>query len=540
MRANRTTLLATVSLLGLLALSCSPAQKAKPASPAPGATPAATAAQAQAKLSQAAFATVAYLEGSATITEGGGTKAAELGAAVGVAATVSTAAASRCDLKIGSLGTLRLMPLSVVELSALELGEARRSFSAKLLAGTVAAKVDKLASRDRFGIGTTTAFCSVRGTEFVVALASGGSMRVAVKEGAVAVLPPALDPAAFQGSPAAEAFYAAVLAAVPAVAAGQEALIGPELMAGPTAAWAKAEEAIAPLIAKEAGAADPAALLASAPLRQALSPFTSAEAPLAAAAKKASAESVKDFAQFDSMSEPGIQPPQPRPESPSTPQSKKDSIPLTTIDDFKESAFEADVNQNKWSIEGNTAVVAPRQRDGAMRFEQTSPASADTDLYLVAKQPGQFPLREARSLEGKLTLGTDANSGFSHIAINFRVHLPSGEGDYWIECDLMNMGDRLEVLCTASLYNNGNDRTECRKDYYGDLALGKAYALRIDLDPDSGNIAWFLDGREIARGNSPTLVATKDRAAEIILNSFRSKGSFVTTRADEVAFARAP
>lgn len=102
----------------------------------------------------------------------------------------------------------------------------------------------------------------------------------------------------------------------------------------------------------------------------------------------------------------------------------------------------------------------------------------------------------------------------------------------------MNLGGKIEVLCTASHNNNGDDRTEYRKDYFGDLSLGKTYAIRIILDPDKGEIGWYLDGAQIARGSSATLVANKDRNAEIILNSFRSKGSFVTTTAGSIVLGR--
>lgn len=499
----------------LVALSCAREKPAAPrAAPAPAAAP-------------TAAASVVFLEGGATLARDGTSRPAEIGAAVPAGATVSTAAASRCDLKLGSLGILRILPLSTVELSLLDLDEGRRSLSARLVSGRVAAKVDKLGARDRFGIATQTAVCSVRGTEFVVAIAQGGSLRVAVKEGSVAVLPPALDPAALKSTPAAEAVYAALLAAAPSIGAGREASVSPREMEGSVAAWAKAEKAIAPLLEKSD--ADPAALLASAPFTGALASFAAAAAPLASAGTKAGIESAKDFAQFDSMGEPVTQG--------AAPPVIELSPPMTVIDDFADPSYEGSLNGSVWITEGSTEVYSPHQRKGLLRFEQAEPAPVDSSFELVAERKERIPLGDYRSLEGILGYESGASPGFSHIAINLRARGAS-EGDYWIEADLINYSDHPVILCRIGYEGSKGSKDEYRYQYDGGLKFGAAYAIRMDLDPAKGGIAWFLDGKKIASGTAPGVAANSGLAAEVILNGLRSKGSLATTTADRIAFAR--
>jgi outer membrane protein assembly factor BamB len=83
----------------------------------------------------------------------------------------------------------------MIELKAISLTQGKNVVDLGLLAGAVTCKVNKLAGRDRFQVGTSSAVCAVRGTQFAVSAQEGRPMKVAVQEGGVAILPPSFDQA---------------------------------------------------------------------------------------------------------------------------------------------------------------------------------------------------------------------------------------------------------------------------------------------------------------------------------------------------------
>jgi hypothetical protein len=457
-----------------------------------------------------------------TVHDSGKSATAEIGDEIPLSATVTPGALSRCDLGFGSLGLLRIMADSSIELSAMDLTEGRRVLSIKLESGRVLAKVAKLGSRDRFGVVAGSTACSVRGTEFVVETVAGGEVRIAVREGSVAVLPSALGPEALRQSEASEAVYSRLLAAAPQLEAGHEASYRPKDMEPASRAWARAAPALEAELAKTGPKIEES--LASAAFTQALASMAAAEAPLAEAAQAAGTRSLEEFAEFESM-----------PEVPGQPQAAP-RIPLLPVDEFSKPAFEASLDPALWDVAGPSSVLTPRQRAGKLRFEQEAPATTDSEVQLVAKAP-QFPLGRYRALAATLELGPTSPE-FSHIAINLRTPGTS-EGDFWIEADLINKGNHPGILARVGYSGPRGDRDEYRFEYEGGLSYGRPYDLRIELEP-SGTIVWLLGVKRFASTKAPGLTANADLPAQIVLNSLRSKGAFGTTSAGPLSFAAAP
>jgi outer membrane protein assembly factor BamB len=138
---------------------------------------------------------VTFLDGTVTSRTGAEWQPVSIGDIVPTSASVKTGKSSSCDIQFGKVSAIRIGPNAVIELKAISLTQGKNVVDLGLLAGAVTCKVNKLAGRDRFQVGTSSAVCAVRGTQFAVSAQEGKAMKVAVQEGGVAILPPSFDQA---------------------------------------------------------------------------------------------------------------------------------------------------------------------------------------------------------------------------------------------------------------------------------------------------------------------------------------------------------
>ncbi|HPC71188.1 MAG TPA: PQQ-binding-like beta-propeller repeat protein [Treponema sp.] len=185
-----------------------------------------------------------FLQGSVSIQRSGKALSAAEGLLLEAGDIISTGNDGSAEIAYGSFATLRLFPRTTVSLSVLisrAIDHADRDVAdLSLLAGTVAAKVKKLASRDEFLVLTPNSAAGVRGTQFVVSyeepIRNNGTISrtertlVAVREGAVAVLPKGKLLSSLidgrQANPLAGAVVATALALAPKAGPGQEITVG--------------------------------------------------------------------------------------------------------------------------------------------------------------------------------------------------------------------------------------------------------------------------------------------------------------------------
>ena len=138
---------------------------------------------------------VTFLEGRVSAGTGADWRPISVGDAVPTAESVKTDSGSSCDLQFGEASAIRIGPDAVIELMTISLATGKKIVDLGLLAGAVTCKVNKLMEKDRFQIVTKTAVCAVRGTQFAVDDRAGKAITVAVREGAVAILPLSFDEA---------------------------------------------------------------------------------------------------------------------------------------------------------------------------------------------------------------------------------------------------------------------------------------------------------------------------------------------------------
>ncbi len=99
---------------------------------------------------------------------------------------------SFCEIQFGDRAVIRVEEDTELALNTIDLKSGEATIGIELALGSVLCKVQKLADNDRFNVKTPSVACGVRGTEFSVSADSSGDTVLAVKEGAVAILPPEL------------------------------------------------------------------------------------------------------------------------------------------------------------------------------------------------------------------------------------------------------------------------------------------------------------------------------------------------------------
>lgn len=100
---------------------------------------------------------------------------------------------SHCEIQFGDRAVVRVESDTELALSSVFMQPGESKIGIDLAVGSVLVKVQKLAGGEKFNVKTQSTVCGVRGTEFSVKSEPGVETILAVKEGAVTVLPPELD-----------------------------------------------------------------------------------------------------------------------------------------------------------------------------------------------------------------------------------------------------------------------------------------------------------------------------------------------------------
>jgi outer membrane protein assembly factor BamB len=190
-------LLAICLLIGLAA--CQKPRAPEPAaSPSTSAQPDASTAPAEPAAQKAAEATpttapsravITFFAGEVAIERAGDSQPAEIGQALDRDAVVKVGAGSSCELQLGNMAVVRVDENTILSIANLSLEAGKARVVLGLDIGTVICKVNTLVAGERFQVRTLSAVFGVRGTEFVVSVRPDAQTLVAVRTGAVAVLP---------------------------------------------------------------------------------------------------------------------------------------------------------------------------------------------------------------------------------------------------------------------------------------------------------------------------------------------------------------
>ncbi|MBN1799794.1 MAG: PQQ-binding-like beta-propeller repeat protein [Spirochaetales bacterium] len=113
----------------------------------------------------------------------------EIGNIVHPGETVKVGADSLCELQFGQKSVIRVQEDTEISLKELWLEPEQAVVDVDLAVGSVLCKVSTLSGNESFKVRTRTAVCGIRGTEFMVRITDSKDTLLAVKEGAVSIVP---------------------------------------------------------------------------------------------------------------------------------------------------------------------------------------------------------------------------------------------------------------------------------------------------------------------------------------------------------------
>jgi outer membrane protein assembly factor BamB len=117
----------------------------------------------------------------------------EIGNIVHPGEIIKVGADSLCELQFGQDSVVRIQENSEVALKDFWLEPDKSKVDVNLEVGSVLCKVSKLSGEESFKVRTRTAVCGIRGTEFMVRVSDANDTVLAVKEGAVTIVPESAD-----------------------------------------------------------------------------------------------------------------------------------------------------------------------------------------------------------------------------------------------------------------------------------------------------------------------------------------------------------
>ncbi len=138
-------------------------------------------------------AIITFLSGDVSVSKDGEWEEAMIGVTLNENASLKVGEDSYCEIQFGNTASVRISANTEVSLKRVLLEVKKTDVKVGLVSGTVLCKVKKLAKDDRFKVQTPSVVCGVRGTQFGVKVDREKGTVVAVKKGAVAVLPASLD-----------------------------------------------------------------------------------------------------------------------------------------------------------------------------------------------------------------------------------------------------------------------------------------------------------------------------------------------------------
>ncbi len=119
------------------------------------------------KISEYSHTVITFISGDVFKLNSGELIYAEIGGELGKNDVIKTDKGSYCEIQFGETAIVRLEEDTKLILSTLSLEPENAKIGIKMTAGAVLCKVQKFTSSEKFKVGTPSATCGVRGTEFV-------------------------------------------------------------------------------------------------------------------------------------------------------------------------------------------------------------------------------------------------------------------------------------------------------------------------------------------------------------------------------------
>jgi PKD repeat protein/sugar lactone lactonase YvrE len=175
------------------------------------------------------------------------------------------------------------------------------------------------------------------------------------------------------------------------------------------------------------------------------------------------------------------------------PQITREYNPLMALyEDFNNPAFDGFYNPLKWQFWGDSNYFTMRQQGGVMQITNTPGTPAGFGLDLPLAMPLERTLRQVQRFQARLKLGSGTSGTGVHIHISAPDGTINGHG-WWTQCSLTAYGSSPGFGCDVTTYVGSTYTQEYGVGWPGSLAFDTWYTARIEINPDTAQVCFYLD-----------------------------------------------
>jgi hypothetical protein len=194
----------------------------------------------------------------------------------------------------------------------------------------------------------------------------------------------------------------------------------------------------------------------------------------------------------------------------------------SVYDDFDDPAFAGEWNPELWEAWDSTSHCEVEQQEGVLHFSCSEP----TGSGLNALDYTEVPFGEFSFIETRLRLDDEMQTNNGAVIVKFYTSL-----DSWAECGLVGGADRAEAASYCGVYTGQDTDYEVA----GPAANYDTWRLvRLELDPETAAITFFVDGQQVGAYTPPEAEALKQAEFTVELQVYFEEGTLVTGYFDDV------
>jgi hypothetical protein len=200
-------------------------------------------------------------------------------------------------------------------------------------------------------------------------------------------------------------------------------------------------------------------------------------------------------------------------------------------DDFDDPAFEGQFNPELWEPWDDIDKCEAVQEDSVLRFSCTQPNGSGLNaLHYQGAEFGQIGFVEAR-----LKLDSDLPAGRGSVSL-----LLTNSLDSWAGCGLAGDAELEQAQLSCGLASDRNG--VFTEEYHADgpaVAYDTWHIVRIEMKPNSGELAFFVDGQPIGAHTPAEIERLKSAQFSPELQLYLEDGSLMTGYFDDIRIGQA-
>jgi hypothetical protein len=200
-------------------------------------------------------------------------------------------------------------------------------------------------------------------------------------------------------------------------------------------------------------------------------------------------------------------------------------------DNFDNPTFEGQFDPELWEPWEDIDECEAVQEDGVLRFSCTQPDGSGLNaLHYQGLEFGQIGFVEAR-----LKLDGDMPAGWGAVSVLLTSSL-----DSWAYCSLNGGPEQTQaqLSCGVASDRNGMFTEEYRADGPA-VAYDTWHIVRIETNPESGELTFFVDGQPIGAHTPAEIELLKSAQFNAELQLYLEDGSLITGYFDDIRIGQA-